>query len=160
MPTQDNCDDLKVESCVDENGQTINGGDSYEVPTGRYVKHVVNVCGSGGGGSAMKVCAGGGLELIGSGENQCMQIITEDDSALVLDNGILKIDSTKVKVTSDNVFPAGTDPGLVSALTALESLAAALIALAVGYWGWSYLVDALGLTSGWAHATLAGYKQA
>lgn len=116
MPTQDNCEDLNVESCVDENGQTIIGGDSYSVPTGRYVKHVVNVCGSGGGGSAMKVCAGGGLELVGSGENQCMQIITEDDSALVLDNGILKIDSTKIKVTSDNVFPAGTDPGLVSAL--------------------------------------------
>jgi hypothetical protein len=116
MPTQDNCDDLKVESCVDENGQTINGGDSYEVPTGRYVKHVVNVCGSGGSGSGMKVCPGGGLELIGADDAQCMQIITEPDGALVLDNGILKIDSTKVKVTSDNVFPAGTDPGLVSAL--------------------------------------------
>ena len=114
MPTQDNCDDLKVESCVDENGQTINGGDSYEVPTGRYVKHVVNVCGSGGSGSGMKVCADSGLELIGSGDAQCMQIITEPDGALVIDNGILKIDSTKVKVTSDNVFPAGTDPGLLS----------------------------------------------
>jgi stress-induced morphogen len=54
MPKQNNCDDLKVESCVDDNGQTISGGDSYDVPTGRYVKHVVNVCetaGSGGGGT-------------------------------------------------------------------------------------------------------------
>lgn len=55
MPKQNNCDDLKVESCVDDNGQTISGGDSYDVPTGRYVKHVVNVCetaGSGGGGGS------------------------------------------------------------------------------------------------------------
>ena len=117
MPTQNNCDDLQVDSCVDENGQTIIGGDSYEVPTGRYVKHVVNVCGTAStGGSGMKVCNGGGLELVGSGDAQCMQIITEPDSAFVLDNGILKIDSTKDKVTSDNVFPAGTDPGLVSTL--------------------------------------------
>lgn len=120
MPTQDNCDDLKVESCVDENGQTINGGDSYEVPTGRYVKHVVNVCGtaSTGSGSGMKVCNGGGLELIGSGDTACMQIRTETDGALVLDGGFLKIDSTKLKVTTDNVYPAGTDPGLLSTLPA------------------------------------------
>ena len=58
MPKQNNCDDLKVESCVDDNGQTISGGDSYDVPTGRYVKHVVNVCetaGSGGGGGGSSI---------------------------------------------------------------------------------------------------------
>jgi len=121
MPTQDNCDDLKVESCVDENGQTINGGDSYEVPTGRYVKHVVNVCGSGGAaagsGLETKACPDGGLtETWGSATEVCLSIATEPDSALVLDGGVLKIDSTKLKVTSDNVLPAGTDPGLVSTL--------------------------------------------
>ena len=120
MPTQDNCDDLKVESCVDENGQTINGGDSYEVPTGRYVKHVVNVCGTGasGSGPAMKVCGDGGLQIVGSDDAACMQIKTEPNSALVLDGGFLKIDSTNLNVTSDNVYPAGTDPGLLSTLPA------------------------------------------
>ena len=122
MPTQDNCEDLKVESCVDDNGQTINGGDSYEVPTGRYVKHVVNVCGSGGaaaGGLKTTACPDGGLEETWSGPDEvCLSIKTEDDSALVLDNGVLKIDSTKLKVTTDNVFPAGTDPGLLTTLPA------------------------------------------
>jgi len=119
MPTQDNCDDLKVESCVDDKGQTINGGDSYDVPTGRYVKHVVNVCGTGGsaagGGLETKACPDGGLEETWNGADEmCLSIATEPDSALVLDGGVLKIDSTKLKVTSDNVLPAGTDPGLVS----------------------------------------------
>ena len=119
MPTQDNCDDLKVESCVDDKGQTINGGDSYDVPTGRYVKHVVNVCGTGGsaagGGLETKACPDGGLEETWNGADEmCLSIATEPDSALVLDGGVLKIDSTKLKVTSDNILPAGTDPGLVS----------------------------------------------
>ena len=39
----------------------------------------------------------------------------------------------------------------------LEWLAAALVGLAVGFWGWRYLVDVLDLTSGWAHTTLVGY---
>ena len=124
MPTQDNCDDLQVDSCVDENGQTINGGDSYEVPTGRYVKHVVNVCGSGGSGATSDAlettaCPDGGLEETWSGaDKMCLSIKTEADSALVLDGGVLKIDSTKIKVTSDNVLPAGTDPGLLSTVPA------------------------------------------
>ena len=119
MPKHDNCEDLQVESCVDDNGQSIQGGDSYSVPTGRYVKHVVSVCDSGGGvnagGLETRACDGGGLEETWQGPDAlCLSIKTEDDSALVLDNGVLKIDSTKLKVTSDNVLPAGTDPGLLT----------------------------------------------
>jgi NAD(P)H-flavin reductase len=44
-----------------------------------------------------------------------------------------------------------------SSSSTLEWLAAALVGLAVGHWGWKYLVDVLGLTSGWAHTSLIGY---
>ncbi len=99
--------------------EEIDYGDctEFEVPLGRYGSHVVPIGGSGSGsGSGMKVCNGGGLEIIGTDDAACMQIKTETDGALVLDGGVLKIDSTKLKVTTDNVYPAGTDPGLLSTL--------------------------------------------
>jgi hypothetical protein len=104
-------------SAEDDPGyEEIDYGDCTEftVPLGRYGSHVVPIAGGGGNGSFMKACATGGLEVVGTGDGACMQIKTEADSALVIDSGVLKIDSTKIKVTADNVLPAGTDPGLVS----------------------------------------------
>lgn len=69
-------------------------------------------------------------------------------------------EAPRTLLASDGRGKGTRKPHRRSAHTALESLAAALTALAVGYWGWRYLVDALGLTSGWAHATLAGYTAA
>jgi len=104
-------------SAEDDPGyEDIDYGDCTEftVPLGRYGSHVVPIAGGGGNGSFMKACDTGGLEVVGTGDGACMQIKTEADSALVIDGGVLKIDSTKIKVTADNVLPAGTDPGLVS----------------------------------------------
>tara|TARA_B110001452_G_C15228428_1_gene425708 strand:- start:346 stop:2553 length:2208 start_codon:yes stop_codon:yes gene_type:complete len=46
--------------------------------------------------------------------------------------------------------------------SAAASLAAALVGLVVGFWGWSYVVDAMSLPrvapdDGWLHQTLSGY---
>ena len=107
---------VPVSAEADPGYEELDYGDCTEftVPLGRYGSHVVPIAGGGGNGSFMKACADGGLKIVGTGDAACMAIKTEPDSALVLDGGVLKIDSTKIKVTSDNVLAPGTDPGLVS----------------------------------------------
>ena len=96
--------------------EEIDYGDctEFEVPLGRYGSHVVPIGGGGGGGKAGSACPNGGLkegtDINGDG---CLSIDVKPGGAIILDGGKLAIDTTKLKVSTDNVYPSGTNPGIV-----------------------------------------------
>ena len=102
-------------SAEDDPGyEEIDYGDCTEftVPLGRYGSHVVPI--GGGGGAAGAACPNGGLK---AGTNidgkDCLSVNLKQDGAIILDNGQLAIDTSKLKITTDQVYPSGTDTGIV-----------------------------------------------
>ena len=102
-------------SAEDDPGyEEIDYGDCTEftVPLGRYGSHVVPI--GGGGGAAGAACPNGGLK---AGTNidgkDCLSLNLKQDGAIILVNGQLAIDTSKLKITTDQVYPSGTDTGIV-----------------------------------------------
>ena len=102
-------------SAEDDPGyEDIDYGDCTEftVPLGRYGSHVVPIGGSGGGSGA--ACLNGGLKGgTNSNGEPCLSVNLKAGGALVLQNGKLAIDTTKLKITTDQVYPSGTNTGIV-----------------------------------------------
>ena len=90
----------------------------FTVPLGRYGSHVVPIGGTGGGGNGEildnSICPGGGLQHnVNVDGSHCIALNLKPGGAIIIDNDQLAIDTTKLKVTTDNVYPAGTNPGIV-----------------------------------------------
>ena len=102
-------------SAEDDPGyEEIDYGDCTEftVPLGRYGSHVVPI--GGGGGVSGAACPNGGLK---AGTNidgkDCLSVNLKPDGAIILEGGQLAIDTSKLKVSTDQVYPSGTDTGIV-----------------------------------------------
>lgn len=107
-------------SAEDDPGyEEIDYGDCTEftVPLGRYGSHVVPIGGSGGGGSTGgggAACPNGGLKAGTTVDGEaCLSVNLKPDGAIILEGGKLAIDTSKLKVSTDQVYPSGTDTGIV-----------------------------------------------
>ena len=103
-------------SAEDDPGyEEIDYGDCTEftVPLGRYGSHVVPIGGAGGGGGG-SACPNGGLKGGTTVDGKdCLSLNLKPGGAIILQGGQLAIDTTKLKITTNQVFPSGTDTGIV-----------------------------------------------
>jgi len=106
---------VPVASEDDPGYEEIDYGDCTEftVPLGRYGSHVVPVGGGGGGGGGA-ACPDGGLKAGTTIDGKdCLSLSLMPGGAIVLQNGQLAIDTSKLKITTDQVLPSGTNTGIV-----------------------------------------------
>ena len=89
----------------------------FTVPLGRYGSHVVPIGGTPSGDGEIidnTLCPGGGLQHnVNVDGSHCIAISLKPGGAIIIDNNQLAIDTTKLRVTTDNVYPAGSNPGIV-----------------------------------------------
>ena len=85
----------------------------FTVPLGRYGSHVVPIGGAGGGVSGA-ACPNGGLKGGTTIDGKaCLSLNLKPGGAIILQGGQLAIDTSKLKITTDQVFPSSTDTGIV-----------------------------------------------